>query len=123
MVKYKINLLDIVFHALADPTRREILARVSEQECCVTELAEPFEMSLPAVSKHLKVLERAQLLKRNKNGRIYRFELNPEPLKEAFELLKDYEIFWEQRLDSLENFLKQQKKENRNKSEEKDDRR
>ena len=110
MVKYKVNLLDIVFHALADPTRREILARVSEQECCVTELAEPFDMSLPAVSKHLKVLEKAQLLKRSKNGRVYRFELNPEPLKEAYQLLKDYEIFWEQRLDSLENFLIREKK-------------
>ena len=109
MVKYKVNLLDIVFHALADPTRREILARVSEQECCVTELAEPFDVSLPAVSKHLKVLEKAQLLKRTKNGRVYRFELNPEPLKEAFQMLKYYEVFWEQRLDSLEKFLKQQK--------------
>ena len=109
MVKYKINLLDLVFQALSDPTRREILSIVSERECCVTELAEPFNMSLPAVSKHLKVLERAHLLKRTKNGRAYRFELNPEPLKDAFQMLKTYEVFWEERLDALEKFLNKKK--------------
>ena len=110
MVKYKVDPLSTIFHALADPTRREILARISEREYCVTELAQPFDMSLPAVSKHLKVLERAHLLKRSKDGRVYRFEMNAGPLRDAYELLKRYEIFWEQQLDSLENFLSQQEK-------------
>lgn len=100
--------LDKVFQALADPTRREILRRVAQREHTVTELAEPFDMSLAAVSKHIKVLEGASLLRQTREGRMRRCEFNPAPLKGASELIAYLEQFWEARLASLEQFLLEQ---------------
>jgi DNA-binding transcriptional ArsR family regulator len=97
--------LDQVFGALADPTRREILGRLAEGERTVSELAEPFEMSLPAISKHLSVLERAGLISRERQGRVRRCTLEPEPLADALEWIAAYGRFWEERLDSLERLL------------------
>jgi DNA-binding transcriptional ArsR family regulator len=97
--------LDGVFSALADPTRRAIVARLSEGESSVGELAEPFDISLPAVSKHLKVLEGAGLLARERDGRVHRCRLEAQPLGEALEWIAVYGHFWETQLDSLERFL------------------
>jgi DNA-binding transcriptional ArsR family regulator len=94
------------FAALADPTRRAILARLSLGETSVTELAAPFEMSMPAVSRHLKVLERAGLISRGREAQWRPCKLNPKPLKEAAEWLEEYRQFWEQRFDRLEEYLK-----------------
>jgi DNA-binding transcriptional ArsR family regulator len=97
--------LDEVFSALADPTRRGILARLSEGESSVGELAEPFEISLPAISKHLRVLEGAGLLARKRDGRVHRCRLVAEPLGEAIDWIVRYGRFWDAQLDSLERFL------------------
>jgi DNA-binding transcriptional ArsR family regulator len=105
MVKYKADSLDATFSALSDPTRRAILARLAQGEAQVTELAEPFGMSLPAISKHLKVLERAQLITRHKDGRIHRFTVNPGPIDSAKSWIETYQHFWEQQLDSLAVYL------------------
>jgi DNA-binding transcriptional ArsR family regulator len=94
------------FAALADPTRRAILARLSLGETSVTELAAPFEMSMPAVSRHLKALERAGLISRGREAQWRPCKLNPKPLKEAAEWLEEYRQFWEQRFDRLEEYLK-----------------
>jgi DNA-binding transcriptional ArsR family regulator len=94
------------FAALADPTRRAILARLSLGETSVTELAAPFEMSMPAVSRHLKVLERAGLISRGREAQWRPCKLNPKPLKEAAEWLEEYRQFWEQSFDRLEEYLK-----------------
>ena len=96
--------LDATFAALADPTRRAILARLATGEATVTELAEPFAMSQPAVSKHLMVLERAGLVSRRREAQRRPCRLEAEPLKQATEWLADYRDFWEesyQRLDAL----------------------
>lgn len=98
--------LDATFQALADPTRRAILARVSRGERNVSELAEPFDMSLAAVSKHLKVLERAGLLSRKQLGRVHNLRLEAGPLKEAAMWISFYQKFWGRQLDSLGEFLK-----------------
>ena len=105
MVKYNDELLNNTFGALSDPTRRAILARLARGEAQVTELAEPFGMSLPAVSKHLKVLEHANLITRHKDGRIHRFMVNPEPILSAISWVEKYQRFWEQQLDSLGRYL------------------
>jgi len=105
MVKYNNSQLDKVFHALSDSTRRAILARLSTGDALVTEIAEPFDMSLPAISKHLGVLEKAGLLQRHKDGRIRRCELNAAPLETASEWIRFYQNFWEAQLDSLTSFL------------------
>lgn len=105
MVKYSNDALDAIFSALADPTRRAILARLAEGEVTVGELAKPFDMSLPAVSKHLRVLERAGLLVQEKDGRIRRCQLNAEPLREAAEWISHYRQFWEEQFDQLSAFL------------------
>lgn len=97
--------LDRTFAALADPTRRAILARLGEGQASVGELAEPFDMSLPAVSKHLKVLERAGLIERRKDGRTHYCRVNAAPLRDADEWLARYRAFWEGSLDSLAHFL------------------
>ena len=99
--------LSLTLNALADPTRRAILARLSLGETTVNELAEPFEMSLPAVSKHLKVLERAGLISRGRTAQWRPCKLEPEPLKEVDMWLRDYRKMWEQRLDRLEAYLKE----------------
>jgi DNA-binding transcriptional ArsR family regulator len=98
--------LDAVFAALADPTRRAILARLANGEASVTTLAEPFEMSLPAISKHLKVLERAGLIARGRTAQWRPGRLPAAPLKEAATWLEKYRQFWEQSFDRLDEYLK-----------------
>ncbi|MBI4671724.1 MAG: winged helix-turn-helix transcriptional regulator [Chloroflexi bacterium] len=107
MVDEKSRALDRVFHALADPTRREILRRVARQAYTVSELAEPFEMSLAAVSKHIKVLEKAALLQQTVEGRIRRCRLNPAPLRNAAAEIASLEQFWDRQLAALDAFLAQ----------------
>jgi DNA-binding transcriptional ArsR family regulator len=97
--------LDATFAALADPTRRAILARLAAGEITVNELAEPFDMSLPAVSKHLKVLERAGLVARSRDAQWRPCRLAAGPLKEVADWVGRYQAFWEARLDRLEAFL------------------
>lgn len=98
--------LDRVFHALADRTRRSLLQRLArEPGATVTELSSHYDMSLNAVSKHLKVLERAGLLKRSRSGRMHRCSADLLPMMEATKALIAYEVFWRSRLDSLQEFL------------------
>lgn len=97
--------LDSIFGALSDPTRRAILRRLTRSECSVMEIAEPFHMSLAAVSKHIKVLEQARLIRREKRGTFYYASLNPQALKTAEQWLAYYERFWSERLDSLKRYL------------------
>jgi DNA-binding transcriptional ArsR family regulator len=108
--------LSTTFAALADPTRRAILARLAGGEASVTELAEPFEMSLPAVSKHLKVLERAGLIARSREAQWRPCKLEAARLKEVAEWVDHYRRFWEQSLDRLDEYLREvQKKEKKEK--------
>jgi len=107
MVKYKDSKLDSVFHALSDSTRRAILARLANGDALVTEIAEPFEISLPAISKHLGVLEKAGLLQRHKDGRIRRCELKAGPLEVASDWIHYYRKFWDSQFDSLARYLDQ----------------
>ena len=109
MVNYQAARLDATFGALADPTRRAILARLARGETSVSQLAEPFRMSLPAVSKHLRVLERARLLTRRKDGRVRRCRLSTEPLKNAAEWIAYYRRFWEAQFDALAEYLENSK--------------
>ncbi|MBD3161030.1 MAG: metalloregulator ArsR/SmtB family transcription factor [Candidatus Latescibacteria bacterium] len=112
MVKYRNPeaRLDAVFSALTDPTRREMVRMLAAQpEISAGELARPFAMSLPAVSKHLKVLERAGLLRRRKTGRTHRCRLDPGPLASAAEWIEHYRRFWEGQLDSLTEFIEETK--------------
>lgn len=97
--------LSTTFAALADPTRRAILARLTSGEASVTELAEPFDMSLPAISKHLKVLERAGLIARSREAQWRPCRLEAGPLKDASEWLLSYQSFWQKSLDVLEQYL------------------
>lgn len=97
--------LSTTFSALADPTRRAILARLAQGETTVTELAEPFAMSMPAVSKHLKVLERAGLIERGREAQWRPCKLTPQPLAEVSDWVEQYRRLWEQRLDRLEAYL------------------
>ena len=97
--------LTTTFSALADPTRRAILARLATGEATVTALAEPFNMSLPAVSKHLKVLQRAGLVTRGRASQWRPCRLEAAPLKDAADWLEHYRRFWEQSLDRLEDYL------------------
>ena len=97
--------LSIIFSALADPTRRAILERLSKGEANVNELAEPFEMSLPAISKHLKVLERAGLIIRSREAQWRPCQLQTEPLKEASLWIETYKHLWEESFDRLDEYL------------------
>lgn len=99
--------LTATFSALADPTRRAILARLASGEATVGELAEPFAMSLPAVSKHLKVLERAGLIARGREAQWRPCRLQPEPLKDVADWVEHYRRFWEESLDRLDEYLKE----------------
>jgi len=99
--------LSATFAALADPTRRAILARLASGEVSVTELAEPFDMSLPAVTKHLKVLERAGLIRRSRAAQWRPCRLEAAPLKDVADWVDHYRGFWEQSLDRLDGYLKQ----------------
>ena len=99
--------LSTTFSALADPTRRAILARLISGEASVTELAEPYEMSLPAVSKHLKVLEHAGLITRGREAQWRPCRLEAGPLKDAADWLEHYRRFWERSFDRLEDYLRE----------------
>ena len=99
--------LSTTFAALADPTRRAILAKLASGEASVTELAEPFKMSLPAVSKHLRVLERAGLIARSREAQWRPAALEAEPLHEAADWLEQYRQLWEERLDRLDEYLRE----------------
>ena len=101
--------LSATFAALADPTRRAILARLATGEAAVTELGEPFDMSLPAISKHLKVLERAGLIARGREAQRRPCRLEAAPLAEALDWIERYRRFWEERLDRLDAYLQQLK--------------
>ncbi len=107
--------LSSTFSALADPTRRAMLARLSTGEVSVQELAKPFDMSLPAITKHLKVLERSGLIARSRNAQWRPCHLKAAPLKEASAWMEDYRKFWEESFDRLDDYLKElQKKEKKN---------
>jgi DNA-binding transcriptional ArsR family regulator len=99
--------LSATFAALADPTRRAILARLATGECSVTELAEPFAMSMPAVSKHLRVLERAGLIKRSREAQRRPCRIEARPLKDVAEWTEGYRHIWEERWGRLENYLQE----------------
>jgi len=105
MVKYSPQVLNRTFAALADPTRRRILAHLARGDTCVTRLARPYSMSLPAVSKHLRVLEKAGLLRRRRSGRVHEMQLQARPLRQAAEWVEEYRKFWEGSLDRLAEYL------------------
>jgi len=114
MVEYSSKVLDRTFGALADPTRRRILAQLAKGEECVTNLARPHAMSLAAVSKHLIVLEKAGLVKRRRDGRVHSLRLEAKPMKEAQAWINRYREFWEGNLDQFEKYLdKLQNQENK----------
>lgn len=106
MVNKRTIELDAVFHALADATRRAMLEALSEGERPVSQLAAPFDMSLPAASKHIKVLENAGLLLRRVEGRKHYCALNAGPMHGGYEWIRHYQRFWDQRLDRLEALLR-----------------
>jgi DNA-binding transcriptional ArsR family regulator len=107
MVKYYSQQLDRTFFALSDPTRRAIIGNLAKQgPTSVLEIAQPFDLSLPAVSKHLKLLEDANLVTRTVKGRVHYLELSANPMSEANEWLTAYRKFWENQFDALERFLK-----------------
>jgi len=110
MVKYSPKTLNRTFAALADPTRRRILAHLAHGDQCVTHLAKPHAMSLPAVSKHLRVLEKAGLLRRRRYGRVHEIQLEAKPLKQAAEWVEKYRKFWEGSLDRLAEYLEKNTK-------------
>lgn len=116
MAMRKVPDVDNVFRALADRTRREILFRVARANCTVAELSKPFNISAPAISRHLKVLERAGILQRVRVGKHHRFHLNPRPLAEVRATLEQLTGFWLERLDALENFLAHEKSASKQKS-------
>ncbi len=121
MVKYLNNTLDATFGALADPTRRSILERLIAGEASGLPQAGPFDMSLPAVSKHLRVLEKAGLLTQEKDGRVRRCRMDAGPMKEASDWVGRYRIFWEEQLDSLADYIEQMQSEEREKEDNPDD--
>jgi DNA-binding transcriptional ArsR family regulator len=106
MVKYTSPQLNRTFSALADPTRRRILEQLAKGDRCVTDLAKPYSMSLPAVSKHLRVLEKAGLIRRRRSGRVHRLNLEAAPMKQAAQWIEEYRQFWEASLDRLDEYLK-----------------
>jgi DNA-binding transcriptional ArsR family regulator len=116
---YQMDQLSQTFAALADPTRRAILARLSSGKASVTELAEPFQMSMPAISKHLKVLERAGLIAMGRDAQRRPRRIDGQPLKQAAEWIGNYEQFWEESFTRLDDYLiemqTKEKKRGRNK--------
>ena len=102
--------LDLVFRALGDRTRRALLSRLAAKPAMVTELAEPFAMSLPAVSRHIRVLERARLVVRHVDGRVHRCSLDLAPLKNVEAWLSHYRHFWEGQLEALARYVDDDKK-------------
>jgi DNA-binding transcriptional ArsR family regulator len=115
MVKYSPVVLNRTFAALADPTRRRILAQLARGDRCVTRLARQHAMSLPAVSKHLRVLEKAGLLRRRRYGRVHEMQLKAKPLKQAAQWVEEYRKFWEGSLDRLAEYLEKTNKRPRKK--------
>ncbi|OGC78709.1 MAG: transcriptional regulator [candidate division Zixibacteria bacterium RBG_16_50_21] len=113
MVKYPPDTLDATFSALSDPTRRAILRRLAKGESTVTQLAEPFDVSLPAISKHLRVLEGAGLLVQERQGRIRRCQLSVKPLHDAARWIDRYRRFWQESFDRLDDYLLELKKQER----------
>jgi DNA-binding transcriptional ArsR family regulator len=118
MVKYapgpSLERLNLTFGALADPTRRAILSRLASGEASVTQLAEPFRMTLPAVSKHLRVLQRAGLITQGREAQWRPCRLEAAPLKEIADWVEHYRVYWEQSFDNLEDYLRNvQSKENK----------
>ena len=110
MVAFSPDVLDRTFRALAHPTRRAILTRLAKDgEASVTDLAEPFDVSLMAISKHLKVLEKAGLIRRKKDGRVHRCSFDPHSIDPASDWIDAHRRFWEQQLDSLSRYLKSQR--------------
>ena len=105
MVKDQTSDITNIFHALSDPTRRQILERLRTGRLTVTEIKIPFKMSLVAVSKHLKVLERAKLVRRQKMGREYLIGLHPQPLRDGYKYLEIFKRDWTRHLDALEKFV------------------
>tara|TARA_R100001143_G_scaffold63590_1_gene72969 strand:+ start:41746 stop:42087 length:342 start_codon:yes stop_codon:yes gene_type:complete len=99
--------LSTTFRALSDPTRRAILATLTTGEKTVSDLAEPFDMTMPAITKHLKVLEKANLIERSREAQYRPCRLHPEPLKDVDEWIGEYRKFWEASFDRLEDYLKQ----------------
>jgi DNA-binding transcriptional ArsR family regulator len=110
MVKHSAKTLNRTFAALADPTRRRILAHLARGDKCVTHLARPHAMSLPAVSKHLRVLEKAGLLRRRRYGRVHEMQLEAGPLQQAARWVEEYRKFWEGSLDRLAEYLEKTNK-------------
>src|ERR1043166_4398899 len=110
MVKYPTKSLNRIFAALADPTRRRILAQLSRGDRRVTDLARRYAMSLPAVSKHLRVLEKAGLIRRRRYGRVHQLNLEAEPMKQAIRWIEKYRKFWEGSLDRLADYLEKTNK-------------
>jgi DNA-binding transcriptional ArsR family regulator len=108
MVKYSSRTLNRTFAALADPTRRRILAHLARGDKCVTHLAKPHAMSLPAVSKHLRVLEKAGLLRRRRYGRIHEMRIDAKPLRQAAQWVEEYRKFWQGSFDRLADYLEKQ---------------
>lgn len=106
MVEYTMN-LDTIFNSLADPTRRDILARVAQAELSVGELVQKYNVSFAAISKHLKVLERAQLITKRKEGNKHMVTLAPHALRSADEYLEQYRQMWEQKFNKLDEILKE----------------
>ena len=109
MVEYRDLILDRTFAALSDRTRRAILARLRSSEATISDLAGPFHMSFNAVSKHVKALERAGLVRRRVQGREHYCALEPAPLRPATRWLDEYRVFWDQRLDALDAFLRRKR--------------
>ena len=107
MVKYSSKTLDRTFAALADPTRRRILQHLAGGDRCVTDLARPHSMSLPAVSKHLRVLENAGLIRRRRYGRVHQLKLEAKPMQQAVRWIEEYRKFWEGSLDRLADYLEE----------------
>ena len=107
MVKCSPRLLNRTFGALSDPTRRRILEELAHGDRCVTDLAKPYAMSLPAVSKHLRVLERAGLVRRERCGRVHRLKLEAKPMKGVQQWIEEYRRFWEESFDRLDEYLKE----------------
>lgn len=105
MVDNKADSLDAVLMALADPTRRAILKQLARRESTVNEIAKPHDITLAGVSKHIKVLEKARLVVKRKDGRIQHCRLNPQPLGAVARLLIEYKRFWENQFDALEQYL------------------
>ncbi|NBV23642.1 MAG: ArsR family transcriptional regulator [Proteobacteria bacterium] len=106
MVKCSAKTLNRTFAALADPTRRRILEHLAGGDRCVTDLAKPYRMSLPAVSKHLRVLEKAGLVRRQRDGRLHRLKLEARPMQQAQAWIEEYRKFWDQSFNRLDEYLK-----------------